>query len=192
MTRRTGRGVTAAAATALIAFAALALAGCAGTDDAELLESHDLAGLDAKEVVEQLDTLPVAERPTDLIASVQPGELVLTDQTGNEATLAVPEDEFYVSIAPFVEITHDCYFHSLTTCLGELQNTEVDVTITDSETGETLVDEAVRTYDNGFVGFWLPADIDAEVTIEYDGRTASAPLATGDEDPTCITTLQLQ
>ncbi|GMA34464.1 CueP family metal-binding protein [Demequina litorisediminis] len=73
----------------------------------------------------------------------------------------MPDDAFYVSLAPYVDTTHECYFHSLTTCTGEMQGEDIDVTVTDVETGEVLVDEAMTTFDNGFVGLWLPRDAEA-------------------------------
>lgn len=85
------------------------------------------------------------------------------------------DDEFYVSIAPYVGQTHECFFHSLTTCLGELRNEEVHVTVTTADDGAAIVDETVRTHDNGFAGLWLPRGIDATLTaeLEREGRTAS-------------------
>lgn len=154
------------------------------------LDEYGLDGLDARAVIERLDTLPVAERPQALMASVQPEALALLDDKGNELQLPLPEDEFYVSIAPFVTQTHECYFHSLTTCRGELGNVDVDVTVV-AEDGTVLVDEAVRTYDNGFVGFWLPRDIVGTVTISDGTRSASQPISTTVEDPSCVTTMQL-
>lgn len=35
--------------------------------------------------------------------------------------LETTPDEFYVSVTPYLEQTHDCFFHSRTTCLGELR-----------------------------------------------------------------------
>jgi hypothetical protein len=126
------------------------------------------------------------------MASIRPNELLLRDGEGREETLPMPADEFYVSFAPYVSRTHDCHFHSLTTCVGELQNAEVSVKITDDATGEVLVDDSLTTFDNGFVGLWLPRGIDATVTVEHDGKTASSPITTkGDEAATCVTTLHL-
>ena len=81
---------------------------------------------------------------------------------------ALPEDQFYVSIAPYVDQTHECYYHNLASCQGELVGEDLDVTIT-SDDGEVLVDETVTTYDNGFVGFWLPRDIEGTIEVEFDG-----------------------
>ncbi|WP_436326059.1 CueP family metal-binding protein [Brevibacterium sp. FAM 27836] len=157
----------------------------------ELLAAHDLADMDAVEVIDRLDRLPVSERPTDLMASVQPDGLVLTDGQ-QEATMALPQGKTYVSIAPFVDETHDCFYHSLTTCLGEMSGEDVDVVITDSETGEALVDESTTTFDNGFVGFWVPSDISGTIEVTAEGKTGATEFSTKSDGPTCVTDLQLQ
>lgn len=186
-------------AIALLAAGALALAGCSTANDPAQeaasppasLETYGLAGLDAPQIIDKLDTMPVADRPAGLIASVQPTELSLN--TGGEelATLPMPGDEFYLSVAPYENRTHSCHFHSLTTCLGEMAGEQVHVTVTNTATGQTLIDEPRTTYDNGFLGLWLPRDITATLTIDHDGKTATSPIATGDQDLTCLTTMQL-
>lgn len=178
----------------------LVLAGCAPATDAEpspstdsqaeFLNTYDLDDMDAVEIIDHLDRLETAERPADLIASVYPDELVLTDNR-QEVVLDLPQNLSYLSIAPYVEQTHDCFYHSLTTCQGELSNATVDVEITDSTTGDVVVDEQATTFDNGFVGFWVPSDIDGTIEISYDGRTGTSDFTTTDEGATCITDLQL-
>lgn len=185
---------------AVLFVAVLTLSGCATTPDQNgagvtqasdgLLADYDLGNLDAKQIIDQLDTLPVAERSTELFASIKTDALLLSDQQGREVSLDMPAEEFYVSIAPYVSQTHDCFYHSLTTCLGELQDKEVQVNITAAD-GTVLVDETRHTFSNGFLGFWLPKDIDATITLDHDGQTVSAPLSTYEDDPTCLTTLQL-
>lgn len=178
----------------------LVLAGCAPAADSEpspstgsqadLLATYDLDNMDTFEIINHLDQLETADRPVDLIASVYPDELVLTDNT-QEVTLDLPQNLSYLSIAPYVDQTHDCFYHSLTTCQGELSNTAVDVQITDSTTGETVVDEQVATFDNGFIGFWVPSDITGTIEISHDGRTGASDFTTTDDGATCITDLQL-
>ncbi|SMX99196.1 MULTISPECIES: CueP family metal-binding protein [Brevibacterium] len=177
----------------------LVLAGCAPAADSEpspstgsqadLLATYDLDNMDTFEIINHLDQLETADRPVDLIASVYPDELVLTDNT-QEVTLDLPQNLSYLSIAPYVDQTHDCFYHSLTTCQGELSNTTVDVQITDSTTGETVVDEQVATFDNGFIGFWVPSDITGTIEISHDGRTGASDFTTTDDGATCITDLQ--
>ncbi|MDJ0422568.1 CueP family metal-binding protein [Dietzia kunjamensis] len=157
----------------------------------EVLDRYGLADMDAREVIEHLDTMPVAERPTTLLASVQPTELVLTDTAGGAiATLPMPDEQFYLAVAPYEDQTHDCLFHSLTTCLGEMDGEPVDITVTD-EAGQTVLDETRTAYDNGFVGLWLPRDLTGTLKVEHDGKSSTVPISTGDDDLTCLTTAHL-
>jgi len=180
---------------AAVAATTLVLAGCSGGSpepsalDA-LLDRHDLAGLSGQEVVDRLEGLETADRPTDLVASVRAAELVLADES-YETTVPLPEDTFYLSVAPFVDQTHECFYHSLTTCQGELAGEPVSVTVVDAATGDVLVEEDTTLGANGFVGYWLPRDVDAELRVEHDGRVGTTTVSTRDDDPTCLTTLQL-
>ncbi|MFS4487740.1 CueP family metal-binding protein [Dietzia kunjamensis] len=161
------------------------------TAAAEVLDRYGLTDMDARGVIERLDTMPVAERPDTLLASVQPTELVLTDTAGGSiATLPMPDEQFYLAVAPYEDQTHDCLFHSLTTCLGEMAGEPVDITVTD-EAGQRVLDETRTAYDNGFVGLWLPRDLTGTLTVEYDGKSSTVPIATGDDDLTCLTTAHL-
>lgn len=184
-----------------IAALTLLLAGCTtgGSDSGpdveqvsseEFLSDHGLSGMDAVEAIDHLDQLDVADRPGDLMASVYPDELVLAGEA-QEMTLDLPADKTYVSIAPFVNTTHDCFYHSLTTCLGELNKKKIDVQIADKAAGDIVVDETATTFDNGFVGFWVPSDIKGTIEVGYDGKSGSADFDTTDEGATCITDLQL-
>lgn len=153
------------------------------------LAAHGLGGMSGKEIVDHLDRLGGEDRPADLMASVRAEELIVTDGT-EEVTVELPEDSFYLSVAPFVETTHECYYHSLTTCQGELQGEDVEVTFT-TDDGEVLVDETTTTFANGFVGYWLPRDVEGTLRVTHEGRVGEVAVATGEEDPTCLTTLQL-
>ncbi|KTR77649.1 hypothetical protein NS234_06925 [Microbacterium oxydans] len=158
----------------------------------ELLAVHDLAELDVREVIARLEATALVDRPDDLLASVQPDTLVLRDAGGREGRLPLPDDAVYVSIAPFRDQTHECHFHSLTTCVGELADTEVRVTLT-TDDGSIVVDETRRTQDNGFVGVWVPRGLEATLTVESQGLIGSVPLSTtSPDDRTCITDLQLR
>ncbi|QIM18684.1 hypothetical protein G7066_08805 [Leucobacter coleopterorum] len=184
----------------------LLLAGCAATPASEPaansrtevaplnneLSSFGFADMSSRDIIEELETMAVNDRSKDLSASIQPTELILSK---NEQTLSLPlpADQFYLSVAPYVTQTHDCTFHVPTGCQGELGNTEVYVTITDTESGKTYYSEETTTYDNGFIGYWLPQGVKVNVTIEANGKTGSVLVGTGAENsPTCITTLQLK
>lgn len=179
--------------------AAFLLTGCAGEDaqqsssaevaHQDLLQAYGLADMDAVEMIDHLDRVPLAERSTDLTASVMPEQLVLATAE-EELALNLPEDSFYVSIAPFVNQTHECRYHSLTTCVGELGEEDIHVTVTD-DSGEVLVDEQRTTFDNGFVGVWVPADTSGTIEISYADMTGTTDFASDDDAATCITDLQL-
>ncbi|WP_194928699.1 CueP family metal-binding protein [Pseudactinotalea sp. HY158] len=155
-----------------------------------ILAEYDLAGLDGRELVDRLEATPITERPTGLIASVRSDAVLVTGADGREAAVPLPADEFYVSIAPFVDQTHECYFHSLTTCLGELSGEEFDVQVL-ADDGSVVLAETASTNDNGFLGLWLPRDLAGTLTVTQGERTATVPLATGADDPTCLTTVHL-
>lgn len=194
--------------TALVAAAVtLGLAGCSATPapttsetpaaaatvgaDAEavaFLTRHDLAELSVRQIVETLDASE-EDRAQGPIGSVRPSELVLSDEQG-EISLAIPDNAFYLAFAPYREQTHDCFNHNLATCSGELAQETLQVKVVDGG-GSTLVDQQVTTHANGFAAIWLPRDITGTLTVTHDGQSASTPIATGAEDPTCLTTLQL-
>ena len=154
----------------------------------DVLAAVGLAGLSGKQIVDQLDQDPTA-RPLPMRASVRFDHVVVGDGT-NETKVPIAGDEFYLSIAPYASQTHECFYHSLATCMGEMQAKQVHVKIAD-ESGKVLVDEDATTYSNGFVGFWLPKNIKGNVTVTADGKTGTVPFATGSEDATCLTTLKV-
>ncbi|HEU0041444.1 MAG TPA: CueP family metal-binding protein [Jiangellaceae bacterium] len=155
-----------------------------------LLAEYGLEGLGTVEIIDHLDRLAVEERPADLMASVRPSEVVVS--SGDEQfNLEIPDDRFYLSVAPYVDQTHDCFHHSLTTCKGELASEEVRVQVVDETSGKVLVDEMRTTFENGFVGLWLPRDIEGTLTVTYDGKVGEVDFATDTDAPTCLTTLQL-
>lgn len=200
---------------AAAAAATLVLAGCSGEDETEsgtpagesahddaghaehgahtteqhdLLDAHGLAEMDGRQIVEHLDQLP-EERPLAVQASVREDEVLISDGE-TEVAMALPDDELYYAVAPFVNSTHDCYYHSLSGCQGELVEETMQISIV-ADDGTVLVEEEATTYRNGFLGYWLPRDVSGTVTVEYDGQTGEVDFSTGPDSPTCVTTLQL-
>lgn len=157
------------------------------------LESAGLADLDATELITTLERVPRAQRSTEFTASVRPNEVIVTDRaSGSELGLDLPDDQFYLSVAPYRGQNHDCYYHSLTTCTGELQGVDVHVLVTDDENGEILIDATLLTEDNGFVGLWVPKGKQAILTVSVGEESASTAISTVNaDDPTCVTTLKL-
>lgn len=154
-----------------------------------LLDALGVDGLTGRQIVDHLEAVPLAERRVDVMASVRPRELVVSD-TEREVAVPLPEDLFYVSLAPFRSVTHECFYHSLTTCRGELAGETLEVRIT-TTAGEVLLEGEVRTADNGFVGFWLPRGARGAIELGHEGRSATYEFTTDDDAPTCVTTVQL-
>lgn len=176
---------------AALAATPLVLACCSASPSAaeELLAAHGQPG-SAREVIDALEALPLAQRPPELLASVGTDVLTLSDASGREASLELPAEELYVSVAPFVTGTHECFFHSLTTCRGELAEEELDVRVEDAS-GTALIDETRTTAPNGFLGLWLPRDEELTLRLAGAAGEATTTLRTDAEAPTCLTTMQL-
>lgn len=66
----------------------------------------------------------------------------------------------------------------------------MDIEIVDKD-GKVIYSETRETYRNGFVGVWLPKDIEATLTVNYDGYSNSMDITTYEDSYTCITSLQL-
>lgn len=191
-----------AAALALPLFALGALTACTTTSDVaeppasqaapaqtgSLLAAAGLEGRSGREIVEALDK-DETQRPLPVMGSVRYDQVILSDGT-TEEVVPIEGDEFYLSLAPFETFTHDCYFHNVGTCQGELVGEDVHVTIT-TDDGQVLVDQDATTYANGFVGFWIPRDVKGTIVVEKDGKTAESPFSSDAEGATCVTTLPL-
>lgn len=163
-------------------FAVMLLAACGSDDSAKETEEPT----DIKEIVNDY-SVGTFENET---ASITSTELIVTDENDEEKVYPLPEDEFFVSIAPFVDETHPCEIHSLTGCQGEMIEEDFDVYIED-EDGKIIVDETMTSYANGFIDLWLPRDHTYEVTITHEDKQATSELETFEDDGTCVTTFQL-
>lgn len=165
---------------ALVLAAVLIVAGCAGNEPAQV---DDQA---IKQLVHDLST---GNKPAKA-ASISSTELMVEHTDGERTVYDLPGDAFFVSIAPYYEVTHPCAIHSLTGCQGELPGEAFDLVVED-ETGTRVMETEVVTGDNGFIDLWLPRNGTFQVTISHGDHKAVADIATFEGDPTCITTMQL-
>jgi hypothetical protein len=118
-------------------------------------------------------------------------QLIVTNDDQSTDIYHLPKDEFYVSIAPYINQTHQWTYHFLTGCQAELVNQDFDVYIEDMD-GNVVVDETMKSLPNGFIDLWLPRDQKYRVSIKYDGKIVESQLSTFNNDPTCVTTMQLR
>lgn len=174
---------------AIVAFAAITFSHFAlATTQTEFLAQHGLSGKTTEQMIEAIDQSK-QERPLAYSASVTGTELTLSD--GQQQFSFPLGDKFYLSFAPYINQTHPCFNHSLSGCRGELANTPFDVKITD-KTGNIILQDKLTSYQNGFIGVWLPRNTEGTIEVSYQGLKATSPFATQVENQTCMTTLQLK
>lgn len=166
----------------VIAVGVYLLAGNAGESKNTSIEASDV-----KQMVHNLSTRQLAAES----ASITPKQLIVTDQNAKETTYDLPKDEFFLSIAPYINKTHPCAIHSLTGCQGELSDQEFTVTIHDTDGNPVMDQTTMKSQSNGFIDLWLPRDKTYNITVEQDGKRADSQISTFEKDNTCITTLQL-
>jgi hypothetical protein len=123
-------------------------------------------------------------------ASITSQQLIVTNSDEGQVIYDLLEEDFFVSIAPYVEQTHPCANHSLTSCQGEIADEEFAVYIEDMQ-GKVIIDQTMKSHANGFIDLWLPRDHTYRVTIENRGRAQVSEISTFESDNTCITTIQL-
>ncbi|WP_342423656.1 CueP family metal-binding protein [Paenibacillus sp. FSL E2-0178] len=127
---------------------------------------------------------------TSQSASITSTQLIVDSGGPNEVTYALPENDFFLSVAPYVQKTHPCATHSLTGCQGEMAGQDFDIYIEDAE-GKEVMKQTVKSQPNGFIDLWLPRDQKLQITVTHDGKQAKTEVSTFKSDDTCLTTMQL-
>ena len=149
-----------------------------------MLKKYNLDVLTVKEMVNKLDS--ITNEKEGLNASITGTTLILYDNE-KEYDFSLPKDEFYVSFAPYINSVHPCQTHNLVSCRGELFNKEFEVSIVEKD-GTVISNQKVKSMNSGFIGIWLPRDIEATLTIKYNGLSVSQSIGTFAKSDTCITT----
>ena len=151
------------------------------------LEKEGLDGLTTVQMVEKLEAKTID--PNNYNASITATQLSIYTSI-KTYTFDVPDDLFYLSIAPYINQTHPCGTHSLVTCRGELKNTTFYVLIKD-ELDNIIFDQEITSGSNGFAGLWLPRNMTGTIYVEYNNFSATTDIETYDSSNTCLTTLKL-
>ncbi|GAA0391718.1 CueP family metal-binding protein [Paenibacillus motobuensis] len=163
----------------------IALSGC-GSQQSENKGITESESVNVKQLVSDYSTGNIEDQS----ASINSTQLIVTKQDNSQLTYALPKDEFFVSIAPYIEQTHPCATHSLTGCRGELMNEEFEVYIEDRQ-GNVIRDEKLTSNSHGFIDLWLPRDKEYSISITQNEKTAESNFSTFESDDTCITTMKL-
>ena len=167
-------------------FAVVLMTACSEEIKVEENSSKKTESKEIKELVQDYSARNVAADS----ASITSKQLLVKESDGTEQVYDLPKDEFFVSIAPYINETHPCENHSLTGCQGEMVSEEFDVYIEDAK-GNVLVDDILRTEENGFIDLWLPREQTFQVKIEHQGKAVESEFSTFENDGTCITTMKL-
>ncbi len=154
----------------------------------EFLVRNDLQDMSVEEIVASLEDK--RDEPIGFQSGITSTKLLLSDEEGT-IEIDLPNDQFYLSVAPYINQTHPCGTHNLVTCQGELANVALNVLVTDSTTNEVIVDSEVHTYSNGFAGLWLPKDRVLTITVTYESLQSTKQISTSEDDNTCETTMRL-
>jgi hypothetical protein len=170
--------------TITIAFAFLNQINSTDQTETKMLTKYGLNDLSVKEIVDKLER--ITDEKDGLNASITATTLILYDNE-EKFEFKLPTEEFYVSIAPFINESHLCQTHNLVSCRGELSNKEFEISIVKSD-GVVILNQKMKSLSSGFIGIWLPKGIDATLTVNYEGLTVSSLISTYDTSNTCITT----
>jgi hypothetical protein len=126
----------------------------------------------------------------DITSFITSKELKVVFPDEREVTIAIPDDEMYIAVAPYIRETHECSTHYLSSCQGEMDIKEFSLTIK-NEQGQMVFDGSVTSLKNGFFEIWLPRDERFNCNIEYDDMSAEFILETFEDSNTCVTTVNL-
>jgi hypothetical protein len=109
----------------------------------------------------------------------------------NIVKIPLPKDQMVVAIAPYVEKTHPCEVHYMSGCQGELVDVPVQVLARSSD-GTVLINDTLRTMDNGFIELWLPRNLEVDLSLSALDKLVEGSITTYKDSNTCVTTLKLQ
>ncbi len=109
---------------------------------------------------------------------------------GTEVVVPMPDDQVFVSVAPYLNRTHPCTTHYMSGRQGELVAAPVHVRALRPD-GSVVLDEVIATGPNGFLDLWLPRGEAFLLDLTLDGYAVQGIVSTVDGAPTCITTMRL-
>ncbi len=180
-TRARRRGLLAATIAGLLAFLIATASAQAPAPTPGALD-----GVDAYAAVE----LANAWKGSDVTSFATSQAVHFAFPDGSEVAVPMPDDEMFVSVAPYLRQTHPCTTHYMSGCQGELGDVAMQVraTLTD---GTVVLDETVQTGRNGFLDLWLPREEGIMLSVAVDGYAAEGFVTTFADSATCITTVQL-
>lgn len=127
----------------------------------------------------------------DITSFVSNKELIVSFPDNTIIKKSLPKDTLYIAVAPYINNTHTCSTHYISSCKGELANKIFSVTAID-ENGNVLLDNQIKTLDNGFFELWMPRGLTIKLDIKYNHLSTSQIIGTFNDSKTCVTTAKLK
>ena len=127
----------------------------------------------------------------DVVTFVTPEKVNFKFKDGETISILLPNDTMMVSIAPYINKTHTCATHYISSCDAELKNTNLKI-LAVTACGKTLINKTVKTAPTGFLDLWLPRNQVIDITVSAKGKSATGRIFTNRDSKTCETTLKLE
>ena len=127
----------------------------------------------------------------DVVTFVTPDNVNFKFKDGQTISILLPDDVMMVSIAPYINKTHTCATHYISSCDAELKNTKIKVTAV-AAGGKILINKIMKTAPTGFLDLWLPRNQVIDITVSAKGKSATGRIFTNRDSKTCETTLKLE
>jgi hypothetical protein len=127
----------------------------------------------------------------DVVTFVTPDKVNFKFKDGETISILLPDDVMMVSIAPYINKTHTCATHYISSCDAELKNTNIKVTAVTAG-GKILIKKTMKTAPTGFLDLWLPRNQVIDITVSAKGKSATGRIFTNRDSKTCETTLKLE
>lgn len=147
-----------------------------------------IRSLDPIEAVDVLnewrDTKP------EILSYINADNIVISFPDNEIVELELPEDKMFVAIAPYVDETHQCYFHYFSSCMAEMKSKSFTIELIDNNTNSSVSKE-VNSLNNGFFELWLDRNKKYEIFVKYSNKTGNDTINTFSKSRTCITTVHL-
>ncbi|MRS03289.1 hypothetical protein EG832_08720 [bacterium] len=150
---------------------------------------NELKGINAKQAMEI--AYKWRKENIDVKTFVTPDAVNFQFKDGKTVAVPLPADEMLVSIAPYINKTHPCATHTMSSCKGELKDTLVEVKAIGAG-GKVLINESMMSPFTGFIDLWLPRDQEITLHVSALGKKATGVITTFRNSKTCDSTLKLE
>jgi len=149
----------------------------------------ELKGVDGKKAMEIANKWRM--KKIDIVTFVTPDTVNFKFKDGETISIPLPDDVMIVSIAPYINKTHECATHYMSSCDAELKNEDMKITAFTAG-GKILINKTMKTGPTGFLDLWLPRNQVIDIAVSAKGKNATGKIYTYRNSKTCDTTLKLE